>query len=355
MRGSRALGAAARAQLEHLAEEHEHGDDDGWCRSRCRPAPCMPEAVRKDSRGATVATALYTARRADAEADQREHVRADGSRTTATCVPKNGAAAPQHDRSRQNQSSIQFDSSRAKTVPDCPAVSMSPIVSRNTGAPRATPIQKRRVMSASFGVRRVGQVGRRAARGPCRISDRRRVHPARLRGAWGAHGAVWAVLPVLAPVPLVLGAGCWMLGALLQPDPIGDDRPARWALSARGAPEQIYSEDRRPNSRGSLWSRSSMSCRRSELPRCARGSTVSAANGIESHCIEESERGAGVSSACGLSPGRLRARLYRTSSAAVRVRGSMSTGTLASSCRAAACYRRPRDAERVSPSALAFS
>ena len=48
-----------RAQLQHLAEEHEHGDDDGGVEVRSRPRPCIRKPAG-NAPGATVATALYT-------------------------------------------------------------------------------------------------------------------------------------------------------------------------------------------------------------------------------------------------------------------------------------------------------
>ena len=54
----RAARPAARAQLQHLSEQHEHDDDGGRLEVDRRPRPCM----RKDSGnspGASVATTLY--------------------------------------------------------------------------------------------------------------------------------------------------------------------------------------------------------------------------------------------------------------------------------------------------------
>ena len=97
---NRRAGSIARAQLQHLSEQHEHGDDDGRVEVGL-DAAMRPESLRKYS-GRNGRDGAVDERRADADADQREHVRA--------CVHERRPhpleerpAAPQHDRRRQHE------------------------------------------------------------------------------------------------------------------------------------------------------------------------------------------------------------------------------------------------------------
>ena len=90
----------ARAQLQHLPEQDEHGDDDRRIEVRVdRPvhAEAFGEEIRRGRRDRAVSV-----RSADADADQREHV---GARIRERLPHpfEERRTAPEHDRRRKNQ------------------------------------------------------------------------------------------------------------------------------------------------------------------------------------------------------------------------------------------------------------
>ena len=146
----------ARAQLEHLSEQDQHGDDDGGVEvglDRPVHADAGGKQLRDDGRDGAVAV-----RRADAEADQREHVRA-AVHDRRHIRWKNGQPH-QSTTGVASAKPIQLIHGRRRGDGESvPPLSMSPIVSRNTGAPEsdADPEAPRHV--DELGVRRVRQIG----------------------------------------------------------------------------------------------------------------------------------------------------------------------------------------------------
>ena len=69
---NRSAGAAPRAELQHLAEQHKHNDDGGGFEIHSN-GPAHAECVRKEI-GRERRDDAEAVRRADAERDQREHV-----------------------------------------------------------------------------------------------------------------------------------------------------------------------------------------------------------------------------------------------------------------------------------------
>src|SRR5215468_8675904 len=97
---NRRAGPVPRAQLEHLAEQHEHRDDDGRIEVRV-DASMRPETFRKQTRRQRRDGAVEK-RRAGPDADQREHVRARVDERGPHALVER-PAAPQDDRRRQHE------------------------------------------------------------------------------------------------------------------------------------------------------------------------------------------------------------------------------------------------------------
>ena len=96
-RGARAV---PRAKLHHLTEQHEHGDHDSGVEVRLDRAAHL-EPGRKDA-GRQCRDHAVPVRGADAEADQREHVRAAVDERLPHALEER-PATPQHDGRRQRQ------------------------------------------------------------------------------------------------------------------------------------------------------------------------------------------------------------------------------------------------------------
>ena len=133
---------------------------------------------------------------------------------------------------------IQFTHAVPIRCPSAPPVAMSPIVSRNTGRPNATPIQKRRVMSTSSGFGASAMSATRGSRAMPHFGQA----PGLSLTTSGCIGQVYSIVatgtaesPGSSAIPHfghapgvalwtsgsigqihkdeVLGAGCWVLGA----------------------------------------------------------------------------------------------------------------------------------------------
>ena len=72
-RADRARGLLAGAQLQHLAEQHQHGDDGGRFEID-RDRAVMPAERRREQAGRERRDDAVDPRHAGAERDQREHV-----------------------------------------------------------------------------------------------------------------------------------------------------------------------------------------------------------------------------------------------------------------------------------------
>ena len=218
-RADRRARAAARAQLEHLAEQHQD-DDHRRVRNRLRPAPCIrndcgntsgserrrrrcrryaaptpsaisvnmfelpvhdrrPAALRRTAsrptarpasparaRSSSLAGACDAAGRAacraacsDHEQQDRQRASAETDRTAASCRPARGSRSSTRDDPRLERHAA--DRAGAGRV------------AHDLRVHRAGPLV------------RVGAAGRRPARAPCRTSGRRRGDPAAPRGPSG--------------------------------------------------------------------------------------------------------------------------------------------------------------------------
>ena len=96
----RGAGAAPRAQLQHLAEQHKHNDDGSRLEIHGN-VPAHAEGVRKEIRCDRRDDA-EAVRRADAERDQRKHVEVP-ARDGGPASREERPSSPQNDRRRQNQ------------------------------------------------------------------------------------------------------------------------------------------------------------------------------------------------------------------------------------------------------------
>ena len=97
-RGTR---APAGAQLEHLAEYHQHGHDDGGVEISFDRATVHAQRGRKELRRDRADGAVEP-RRADAERDEREHVRLSGFDRRPPALEKR-PASPKHHRRRTDE------------------------------------------------------------------------------------------------------------------------------------------------------------------------------------------------------------------------------------------------------------
>ena len=100
-RADRPRGALAGAQLEHLAEQHQHGDDGRRLEIDRDRAVMAAERGRKDA-GRERGDHAVGVGDAGAERDQREHVEVAGDQRAGAALEER-PARPQHDRRRETE------------------------------------------------------------------------------------------------------------------------------------------------------------------------------------------------------------------------------------------------------------
>ena len=147
-RADRGAGAAARAQLQHLSEQHQRHDHRGGLEVDGHAAVVSAERRRKQP-GREHGDQAVGVRDRDAEADQREHVRA-AVRDRVAEADEERPAAPQHDRRGERQLEPRLDTGRGTRWRS--AGTMLPIASTSSGAVTTALTQNRRVMSTSSGL-----------------------------------------------------------------------------------------------------------------------------------------------------------------------------------------------------------
>ena len=144
--------AAARAQLQHLAEQHEHDDHRRRLEVDGDLTPCIAERRAGTGPGASVADDAVAVRRADAERDQREHVQVPVHDRRPAALEER-PAAPEHDRRRQRE--LRATSAPPAAAACCsgwPGSSSETMNGEHRRRQRASDSAKRRVMSSSSGL-----------------------------------------------------------------------------------------------------------------------------------------------------------------------------------------------------------
>ena len=175
----RAGGRLARAQFEHLADQHQHGDHAGGFEVDRRRAAVAAEGVGENA-GRERGDDAVDVGDAGAHADQREHVEvARDQRLRAAHEER--PARPQHHRRGEGELDVIRQRGRD---PMRGPTKWPPISSTMTGSASTRPIQNRRVMSASSGLGPLSAVASPAPT-PCRRSGRRRGRSGGSRDASG--------------------------------------------------------------------------------------------------------------------------------------------------------------------------
>ena len=140
----RAARRLARAQLEHLSEQHEHGDDRGRLEVDRDRAVRIAKGGREDA-GRERRDDAVDPGHARAHGDEREHVEVAAHHRAPAALEERPAGPEHHRRGEQQLEPIGGALADQVVQPD----QMPPISSAKTGSVKASPIQKRRVMSTS--------------------------------------------------------------------------------------------------------------------------------------------------------------------------------------------------------------
>ena len=144
----RAARSLARAQLQHLAEQHQHGDDGGGLEIDRDRAVRAAEGGGKDARRERRDDAVDPGD-AGPHRDQREHVEVAGDAATASRARRTASRPTARPASPARAGS---SSTCAGAEPGAEAErSARPSPARRPAPPAPAPIQKRRVMSTSSG------------------------------------------------------------------------------------------------------------------------------------------------------------------------------------------------------------